>query len=59
MKPTDPRRIKHARLHLRDCPSRVTDGTRVAEWPQPCAECDAARALLAEEQPMTRADFYR
>lgn len=59
MKPTDPRRIKHARLHLRDCPSRVTDGTRVAEWPQLCAECEAARVLLTEEQPLTRAKFYR
>ena len=59
MKPADPRRIKHARIHLRDCASRATDGTQIAELPQPCAECEAARALLAEEQPLTQAEFYR
>jgi hypothetical protein len=59
MKPTDSRRIKHARVHLRDCPSRATNDTRVAEYQEPCAQCEAARALLAEEQPLTRAEFYR
>lgn len=52
---TDPKRIKSARIHLRDCSSRETTGTRIAEVVEPCSECEAARELLSQEQPLTRA----